>query len=157
MIFNSRERQKDSYTYTLLNNKFSMKFPPDWEDRSYYKFEGPVEDGIKHNIIVTIENNVEVPSLQQYAELNIKAVETELQGYQELKRGQVSLDNRVPAYELVYKWTPVEDRQVYQRVIYILINKTGYILTASFSKRTWKTRGVEVDKILKSFNMTKDA
>ncbi len=61
------------------------------------------------------------------ADLNIKAIETELQGYQELKRATVTLDNRVLAYELVYKWTPVKDGQVYQRVIYILINKTGRI------------------------------
>jgi hypothetical protein len=138
---------------TLLNNKFSMKFPSGWEDRSYYRFEGPVEDGIKHNIIVTVENNVEVPSLEQYADLNIKAVETELQGYQGLKRGPVTLDNRMAAYELVYKWTPIKDGTVYQKVIYILINKTGYILTATFSKKTWKMLGSEINKILMSFKV----
>ena len=95
-----------------------------------------------------------MPNLEQYAELNIKAVETELQGYQELKRGSVTLDNRVTAYELVYKWTPVKDAQVYQRVIYILINKTGYILTASFSKKTWKVLGPAVNKILMSFRVS---
>lgn len=136
---------------TLLNNRFSMKFPQEWEDRSYYRFEGPVEDGVKHTIIVTIENDVDVPSIEQYADLNIKALETELQGYQELKRGPVALENRVPAYELVYKWTPVKDGQLYQRVIYILINKTGYMLTATFSKKTWKMLGAEINKILMSF------
>ena len=140
--------------YTLLNNKFSIKFPPEWQDRSYYRFEGPVEDGIQHTIIVLIENDVDVPGLDQYAELNIKAVENELQGYQELKRGPVSLDSRVPAYELVYKWSPAEGRQVYQRVIYILTNKTGYVLTATFSKKTWKMLGPEINKILMSFMTT---
>ena len=153
MANGSEERQRQSGS-VIMNNRFSMTFPPEWEDRSYYRFEGPVEDGIKHSIIVTIENNVDVPNLEQYAELNIKAVETELQGYQELKRGPVTLDNRVPAYELVYKWTPVKDRQVYQRVIYILINKTGYILTASFSKKTWKMLGPAVNKILMSFRVS---
>jgi len=150
MANGSEERQRQSGS-VIMNNRFSMTFPPEWEDRSYYRFEGPVEDGIKHSIIVTIENNVDVPNLEQYAELNIKAVETELQGYQELKSGPVTLDNRVPAYELVYKWTPVKDGQVYQRVIYILINKTGYILTASFSKKTWKMLGTVINKILMSF------
>ena len=144
-------RQSRQGDYLLMNNRFSMKFPGEWEDRSYYRFEGPVEDGIKHSIIVTIENNVDVPELEQYAELNIKALENELQGYQELKRGPVSLENRVPAYELVYKWTPMEGRQVYQRVIYILMNKTGYMLTATFSKKTWKMLGSVVNKILMSF------
>jgi hypothetical protein len=138
---------------TILNNRFSMKFPREWEDKSYYRFEGLVEDGIKHTIIVTIENNVEVPNLEQYADLNIKAMEAELQGYQELKRGQIALDNRVPAYELVYKWTPIKDKQVYQRVIYILVNKTGYTLTATFSKKTWKMLGSEINKILMSFKV----
>ena len=142
---------KNASNHTILNNKFSMKFPPEWEDRSYYRFEGPVEDGIKHSIIVTIENNIDVPDLEQYAELNIKALETELQGYLELKRGPVGLDNRVPAYELVYKWTPIEGRQVYQRVVYILMNKTGYVLTATFSKKTWKMLGSVINKILMSF------
>jgi hypothetical protein len=151
-IFNNTDKQQHS-EYTIINNRFSMKVPPDWEDCSYYRFEGPIEDGVKHNIIVTIENNVEVPSLQQYAELNIRAVETELQGYQELKRGQLTLDNRIPAYELVYKWTPVKDAQVYQRVIYILINKTGYILTSTYSKKTWKILGPEINKILMSFEV----
>ena len=139
--------------YMLLNNKFSIKIPEDWKDRSCYKFEGPVEDGVMHNIIVTIENNVEVQNLQQYADLNIKAVEKELQGYHELKRGPVILSSRLPAYELVYKWYPMEDREVYQRVIYVLHKETGYILTATFSKKTWKTKGAEIDKILKSFTV----
>jgi hypothetical protein len=152
MANGSEERQRQSGS-VIMNNRFSMTFPPEWEDRSYYRFEGPVEDGVKHNIIVTIENNVEVPSLEQYADLNIKAVEAELQGCQELKRGPVTLDNRVPAYELVYKWTPVKDGQVYQRVIYILINKTGYILTATFSKKTWKVWGPGINKILMSFRV----
>jgi hypothetical protein len=151
-VFNKTEKQQPAEC-AILNNKFAMKFPHDWEDRSYYRFEGPVEDGIKHSIIVSIENNVDVPNIEQYADLNIKAVEAELQGYQELKRGPLTLDSRVPAYELVYKWTPVKDRLVYQRVIYILLNKTGYILTATFSKKTWKMLGSEINKILMSFKV----
>jgi len=153
MLFKSEDKNQRPVEYTILTNRFSMSFPPDWEDRSYYRFEGPVEDGVKHTIIVTIENNVDVPNLEQYADLNIKAVEKDLQGYQELKQGPVTLDSRVPAYELVYKWVPVKDRQVYQRVIYILINKTGYILTATFSKKTWKMLGTEINKILMSFRV----
>jgi len=149
----TREDEKNlkSDSRILLNNRFTLSIPPDWEDRSYYRFEGPVEDGIKHSILVTIENSVKVPNLEQYAERNMKSMETELQGYQELKRGPLTLDSRVPAYELVYKWTPLKERQVYQRVIYILLNNTGYILTATFSKKTWKMLGPVINKILMSF------
>ena len=154
MFSDSPQKEKNSSELLLLNNKFAMNLPPDWEDHSYYRFEGPVEDGIKHNILVTIENNVEVPGVEQYADLNIKGVENELQGYQELKRGPVLLNNRMPAYELIYKWTPVEERQVYQRVIYVLTNKTGYILTSTYSKKTWKILGPHINKILMSFRVT---
>lgn len=137
--------------YTILNNKFSLRIPETWEDKSVYTFEGPEEDGIRHNIWITIENNVDVPDLERYAGVNIQATETALQGYRELKRGPLTLNNRQPAYELVYRWSPVGDREVYQRVMYVLHNKTGYILTATFSKKTWKILGSEVDKIMKSF------
>ncbi|MBU0994964.1 MAG: DUF1795 domain-containing protein [Proteobacteria bacterium] len=138
---------------TVLNNRFQMKFPEDWEDQSIYRYQGPEKDGIQHNIFVNIENNVEDVDIEDYAKKNIHALEKSLQGYQELKRGPVSLDSGVRSFELVYQWCPVENRKVYQRVVYILINQTGYILTATFSKKTWKTFGPGVDKILKSFSV----
>lgn len=151
-IFGSSiDDKRQSSDYTVLNNRFVLNIPVDWKDETIYRFEGPQENGINHNILVTIENKVDVPDLEGYADMQIKAVGTELQGYHELKRGQILLNNRLPAYELVYKWCPVEDREVYQRVIYVLHKETGYILTATFSKKTWKTKGTEIDKILKSF------
>jgi len=139
--------------YRIYNNRFMLRLTTEWKDNTVYTYEGPQEDGIKHNILVTIENQVNISDLERYADMQIKSVEAELQGYHELKRGPVMLSNQLPGYELVYKWCPVEDREVYQRAIYILHRKTGYILTATFSKKTWKTRGPEVDKILRSFTI----
>lgn len=150
----SQEKAKVKYSdYAVLNNRFSFKLPPEWKDQSVYRFEGPVEDGIQHAIIVTIEQDVEVPSLERFAELQIKSLETDLQGYQELKRGPLVLESRIPAYEVVYKWLPVKDRKVYQRAVWVVLNNTGYMLLATFSKKSWKTRGLEVDKILMSFTI----
>jgi hypothetical protein len=152
-LFNTPKTAKEHkpVQYTILNNRFSFKLNSEWQDNTVHTYEGPLEDGIKHNILVTIESQVDLSDLERYADMQIKAIETELQGYHELKRGPVILSNQLPGYELVYKWYPVEDREVYQRSIYILHNETGYILTATFSKKTWKTRGPEVDKILMSF------
>ena len=138
----------------LLNKLFEMKLPPDWTDQSIYRFEGPEEDGIRHNIYLNIEHNVESGDIIEYAQKNMNAVAQELQGYEELKQGQVTLTNGIPAFEVVYKWCPVEDREVYQRVVYVLIRHTGYILTASFSKKSWKMFGPVVDEILMSFAVT---
>jgi len=144
-------KKQASSGYTILNNRFSLEFPGTWEDKSLYTFEGPEEDGIRHNIWVAIENNVEVPDLERYAQMNIQATEGGLQGYRELKQGQLTLTNRQPAYEHVYRWSPVENKEVYQRVMYVLKNNTGYILTSTFSKKTWKLLGSEIDKIFRSF------
>lgn len=137
----------------LVNNRFRMTFPDVWEDQSIYRFKGPEKDGIQHNIIVNIEHDAPDMDLEKYARKNIHALETSLQGYRELKQGPVELDDGSHAYELVYRWCPVENRKVYQRVIYLLKDGTGYILTATFSKKTWKTFGPGVDKILKSFTI----
>ncbi len=137
--------------YTILNNRFALQFPGTWEDKSVYNFEGPEEDGIRHNIWVTIENNVDVPDLERYAQMNIQATENELQGCHSLKQGPLELTNRHPAYEHVYRWSPAENREVYQRVMYVLKNNTGYILTSTFSKKTWKLLGSEIDRIFRSF------
>lgn len=149
----SEKKRQARVAHTILNNRFILQIPQGWEDQTVYRFKGPEDDGINHNILVTIENQVEIPNLQTYADMQIKVVEAELQGYQELKQGQIVLNNQLPAYELVYKWCPMKDREVYQRAIYILHKETGYTFTATFSKKTWKTKGTEVDKILKSFTI----
>jgi hypothetical protein len=145
------ESKSSPSDYRLVNNRFSFQFPGTWEDKSIYTFEGPEEDGIRHNIWVTIENNVQVPDLERYAQINIQATENELQGYRELKQSPLTLANQQPAYEHVYRWVPVENRGVYQKVMYVLKNNTGYILTSTFSKKTWKKLGGEIDKIFRSF------
>ena len=137
--------------YRFVNNKFTLQFTEAWEDKTVYTFEGPEEDGIRHNIWVTIENKVDVPDLERYAQMNIQAVENELQGYHSLKQGPLELKNHHLAFEHVYRWSPLENREVYQRVMYVLKNNTGYILTATFSKKTWKILGSEIDRIFKSF------
>jgi len=145
------KKKQISSNHAILNNRFALHVPESWEDKTVYTFEGPEEDGIRHNIWVTIENNVDVPDLERYAQMNIQAVENELQGCHSLKQGPLELKNRHPAYEHVYRWSPVENREVYQRVMYVLKNNTGYILTATFSKKTWKILGSEIDRIFRSF------
>ena len=145
---------KNAQDYTVLNSRFSLKLPSEWKDQSIYRYEGPEDDGIKHQILVTVEKDVELESLERYAEMQIKGMENELQAYRELKKGLIQLRNGAPAYEVVYQWNPVKGREMYQRVVFCLLRKTGYILTSTFSKKTWKIRGAEVDKILMSFSVS---
>ena len=81
-IFGSSiDDERQSRDHTVLNNRFVLNIPAEWKDETVYRFEGPQKDGINHNILVTIENEVDIPDLERYADMQIKAVETELQGY----------------------------------------------------------------------------
>jgi hypothetical protein len=135
----------------LVNNCFRLDLPPDWVDQSIYRYAGPIEDGIQHHITVTVENNVTASDVASYAEAQIRALETELQGYHELKRGPLVMASGLQAYELVYKWCPMEDYQAYQRMVWALSSGSGYALTATFSKKTWKMMADQVDRIIRSF------
>jgi hypothetical protein len=147
------ERLQMAVETTLLNNRFSLKLPEEWEDRSVYYLDGPVQDKFSQGIVVVVDHDVGPYDLDQFAERRIRAVERELSGYQELKRGPLTLDKKLPAYEIVFKWCPVEGVKQYKRVVYTLAKGTGYTLSATFTKKSWKIRGGEVDKILKSFSV----
>jgi hypothetical protein len=143
--------------YRLIDKRFSLDFGPQWIDRSIYRFEGPLEDGIQHYITVSIESDLDQTDLEAYATLQIKALANELQGYHELKRGPLLLASRQPAYELVYQWCPAEGVELYQRHLWVLHQRMGYALTAAFSKKTWKLLGDEVDRILRSLRLPADS
>lgn len=152
MFLKSKKKPVDpSAPARFLNSCFSLNLPGGWKDQSVYRFVGPEEDGVQHNLMITVEPDVAFTDVNRYAENNIQAVEGSLQGYHELKRGTVMLDSGKPAYEIVYKWSPLKERTVYQRVLYHLEGTTGYTLTASFSKKTWKIKGPQIDRILRSF------
>ena len=142
-----------SAEYTLINNRFYLQVPEDWIDNTVYYIEGPDDNDIKHSIVIAVDHNIEPPDLVDYAESRINAVSKELQGYEELKRGKLTLINQLPAYEVVFKWCPYEEIKQYKRVVYVVANDTAYMLTATFTKKTWKMRGAEVDEIIKSFNV----
>lgn len=139
--------------YRLIDKRFSLDLGPQWIDRSIYRFEGPLEDGLQHYISVTIEGDLALTDLEAYADIQIKALASELQGFHELKRGPLLLTSRQPAYELVYQWCPAEDVELYQRHLWVLHTGTGYALTAAFTKRTWKLMGDAVDRILRSLRL----
>jgi hypothetical protein len=149
----SEDKKKTPAERTVVNNRFSFKLPPEWKENTVYSYEGPEEDGIKHNILINIEHNIGMSDLEKYAAIQINGIENELQGYFELKREETKLDRGLSAYELVFKWYPVENVEIYQKIFYVLSNNTGYCITATFSKKTFKMMGAEVDKILKSFNI----
>ncbi len=152
----SKESTKvNDNTVLFQGNGFTISQLEEWEDKTIYTLTGPVTDGIQHNVILNIDKEVPFETLEEYADWQIKTLETELKGCTLLKRGETKLTNGTEAYEAIFKWYPVEDIRIYQHQIYVLIEKTAYKLTASFTKKTRKTLGPQVERMMLSFNPVK--
>ena len=55
------------------------------------------------------------------------------------------------AYEAIFSWFPTNDIKIYQHQIFVLVEKTAYKLTASFTKKTRQTLGPQVLRMMLSF------
>jgi hypothetical protein len=148
-------KKVDDKTVIFRGNGFTLNQLEDWQDKTIYTLAGPVTDGIQHNVVINIDKDVTFDSLNDYAEYQIRTLETELKGCSLLKKGETKLDNGTDAYEAIFIWYPVEDLQIYQHQIYILSDKTSYKLTASFTKKTRQTIGPSVLRMMLSFNIDK--
>ena len=133
-------------------NAFSIRLCDGWQDKTIYTISGPVTDGIQHSIIINLNPDVETDSLRDYADWNIATLTGELKGCRLLFQGPISLANGLQAYKAIFCWYPTEELRIYQEQIYVLVGTTGYNLTASFTKKTRKTLGPLVERMMLSFN-----
>ena len=133
-------------------DSFTISLYDDWKDKTIYTISGPVTDGIQHSIIINLNPDVETDSLRDYADWQIASLTGELKGCRLLFQGLINLDNGLPAYKAIFCWYPTEELRIYQEQIYVLVDTTGYNLTASFTKKTRKTLGPQVERMMLSFN-----
>jgi len=153
MLFGKKPKPQPSTRKPIEDSRFSMNMSSEWIDKSIYSIEGPEDDGIKHNIRVNIEDNVEVLDVATIARDEIMGLANALDAFQELYQGPVRLNGSLPAYEFLYKCMPVEKREVYQRMMFVLAKQSLFTLTVSFSEKTFKRFGPQVDSIYKSFTV----
>jgi hypothetical protein len=140
---------------TFQSNTFTIEKPDGWRDKTIYTITGPVESGIQHNVIITVEENSPFDSLLDYADWHIHTLERELQGCRLLKKDKISLTNGLAAYEAVFSWFPASGLEIFQKQIFILNDKTGYKITASFTQETSETLGSKVEQMIMSFSPVK--
>lgn len=133
------------------NEHFTIELPEGWEDRTVHLFMGPEDNGVQHNLSLTIDSNDEDIDIEDYAQERIDQLLETLQGIEILKKEMITLSNGNPAYECIFKWIPVEGQIIFQKVVYMILESSGYTFSANFSKKTLKTIGVEVDRIIDSF------
>jgi hypothetical protein len=149
----SQAPQVKDKTILFQGNGFTINQLDDWEDKTLYTLTGPVTDGIQHNVIITIDNEPAFDNLLEYADLQITTLEKELKSCMLLKRGETKLTNGTDAYEAIFSWYPTDELRIYQHQIFVLVEKVAYKMTASFTKKTRKTIGPAVERMMLSLNL----
>jgi len=132
-------------------NSFTINLPDQWTDKTIFTLTGPATDDIQHNITVNAKSDLEVESLLEFAESQFGTLESELKGCTLLLNEPCQLTSGLPAHRAIFVWWPAEDLRLYQEQIYVLHGNTGFTLTASFTKKTRKTIGPEVERAMLSF------
>jgi hypothetical protein len=138
-----------------LANTFAINCLEGWQDQTIHTLTGPVENGIQHSVLITVEQDAPFDSVREYAEWQIRALEDELKACRLLKKGSITLANGLPAYQAIFCWYPTDTLKVYQEQVFVLVDKSAYKLTATFTKKTRKTLGPQVERMMLSFNPVK--
>ena len=129
---------------------FTITLPDGWKDRTIFTLTGPVEDGIQHNVVIMVDDDCTFESVVDYADWQIRALEDELRACRLLKKGKKTLTNGMPAYEAIFRWEPTDSLRLYQHQIYAVVGTMGYKATASFTKKTRKTLGPKIERMMLS-------
>lgn len=145
-----QEPQVKDKTIPYRGNSFSLNQLEEWEDKTIYTLTGPVTDGIQHNMIITMDKENPFDTLEEFAEWHIKTMETDLKGCTLLKKGEIKLSDGTDAYEAIFSWYPLDDLRIYQQQIFVMFEKVVYKMTASFTKKTRKTLGPQVERMMLS-------
>jgi len=137
-----------------VNNQFRIELPGDWADKSAYTFMGPEENGIQHMVTLAIDHDLEDDDLAEFAQARIEILRGSLQGMEILKEEERTLENGTPVYEMACRWIPVDGTVLFQKYYYLIVDGAGFVFTGTFSKRTLKTIGVVVERMINSFQST---
>lgn len=128
-----------------------LNLPPDWIDETVYTYKGPDDSGVQHNLVLMIDNESKPDDIIAYAKQRIQILGQTLGGFELLSERPRKLKSGFDAYETVYKWIPTEGKIIFQKQVYLIAYGITYNFTASFSKKTLQTIGVDVDTIIDSF------
>jgi len=130
---------------------FSIDLPDGWVDKTVHTFMGPDDSGVQHILTLVLDDDTESMDLEEFARERIDVIVDSMSAITVLKDEPKELAGGKTVHEFVYKWVPVDDKIIFQKVIYLLIDGVGYTFSCNYSKKTIKTIGLEVEKIIESF------
>jgi hypothetical protein len=135
-----------------INHLFQINLPDDWEDITAFTFKGPIDNGVQHNIVLTIDDPIDKKcTLEEYVKQQMATSKLLLPGFEMIKEGENILLSGVPVYEVVYKYVPSDEQVLFQKQVFLIYEGKAYTFTSTFSKKTLKTIAHDVDKIIASF------
>ena len=128
-----------------------ISLPDGWEDQTIYTYKGPDDNGVQHNLVIQVDNELKTKDLHRYSQQRIQALKDSLQGFELLAENEKTLKSGLAAFEAIFKWIPTEGKIIFQKQVYIISGDKAYNFTSSFSKHTLKTIGNDVDAMIDSF------
>jgi len=137
-------------------DRFTISLPDGWTDKTVFTLTGPATDDIQHNITIAQSTDVVTENLEEFADQQIQSLESELKGCRLLLQKPTQLENGMPAYRAIFVWWPTEELRLYQEQLYVLHEGKAYTLTASFTKKTRKTLGPQIERAMRSFSPNVD-
>lgn len=134
----------------MLNNIFALSFPEGWNESTVYTFDGPVENGVTQNLVLTIDRTVDKTlELQSYVNSQIENLRQSLPGY-ELLQQKKALVAGCNAMIVVYKYIPADNCSYFQKQHYVHNGNSLYIFTSTYSEKTLKTVSSQIDAIIEN-------
>ncbi|MEE9443241.1 MAG: DcrB-related protein [candidate division Zixibacteria bacterium] len=135
----------------MKNNIFTLELSDNWVDRTTFLYMGLEDGGMQHILNLSVEPEIGDADLYEYARERIDNAVTAMPDAAIIKEEDKTLPNGNAAYECVYKWISPDGKMVFQKLLFLIIEGTGYNFSANFSKKTLKTLRHEVDGIINSF------
>ena len=128
---------------------FALALADGWSDATTHTVAGPVADGQPHALTVVTAPHDGRP-LAALADGQVRAVLEVLPGGALLLRDAVALEDGSPAERVVFRWSPVPDRVLYQQQVYAVVGDRSVTMAASFTARSRRLLGPEVHRMMLS-------
>ena len=132
---------------------FRMTLLDGWVDQTVFIIRGPEEDGVEHILTIQIDPKLGRTAIEKYGEKMAEATLASLTNAELLKSGPVTLPGGLAAYELVFKWLPMEDQVIFRRQLYVERKKHAFIVSGSFSEQTLEAFSPQMDTMAATLNM----
>ncbi|MBN2183959.1 MAG: DcrB-related protein [Candidatus Krumholzibacteriota bacterium] len=133
-----------------MDNRFKFDLPREWQDQTVYYFKGPDIDGTGHQIMLTLDRNLQHEEIGQFARQKTDPIVRNLGGLEVLKDEDVTLENGNPVYEFICKWVPSDELTVIKVFIFVFYGGTGFSFSCDFSRKSHKMLGGQLRKIVES-------